>query len=101
MRVNLTEEAPVGDGVEIDEDVRVGAFGGEGAGALDKRVAASIGVGVDEDELARCFGERSEERVGFGIGIAQDGDGVPCGENAWRGEFEAEAFFECGAVDEF
>ena len=45
--------------------------------------------------------ERREECVGFGVGIAQDGDGVPGGENAWRVEFEAEARFELRAVEKF
>ena len=63
-----------------------GACGGESAGAFDERVAAGVGVGVDEDELAGGLGERGEERIGFGVGVAQDGDGVPCGEDAWAAE---------------
>ena len=76
----------------------LGAIGGEGACPLDECVAAGIGVGVDEDQLARCLGESSEERVGFRVGVAKNGDRVPCRENVGRGELEVEARFELGAV---
>ena len=84
QRVDLAEQAPIGDGVEVDEDVGVGACGGEGAGAFDERVAAGIGVGIDEEELAGGFGERGEECVGFGVGVAEDSDGVPGGQERGR-----------------
>ena len=53
QRIGLAEQAPVGDGVEIDEDVRVRARCRESPGALDERVAAGVGIGIDEDDLAR------------------------------------------------
>ena len=63
-----------------------GACGGKCAGAFDKCMAAGVGVGVDEDELAGGLGECGEEGIGFGVGVAEDGDGVPRGENAWAAE---------------
>lgn len=55
--VYLAEEAPVGDWVEVGEEVSIWPGGGEGLGALDESEAAGIGVGVDEEELAGVLGE--------------------------------------------
>ena len=60
-----------------------GARGRESPGALDEREAAGVGVGIDEEDLAGRLGERGEEGIGLGVGVAQDGDRVPCGERAW------------------
>ena len=89
-RIGVAEEAPVGDGVEIDEDVSAGAGRRERAGALDERVAAGVGVGVNEEDLAGRLGERGEEGIGFGVGVAQDGDGMPGGDERGRRERQAE-----------
>ncbi len=62
-------------------------------------MAPGIGVGIDEDELARGFSECGEEGIGFGVCIAEDGDGVPRGENGGRLQCEAEAVFERSAVE--
>ena len=83
QRIDLAEQAPVGDGVEVDEDMRVRARRRQGRGAFDERVAAGVGVGIDEEKLAGRLGERGEEGVGLGVGVAQDGDRVPGGEDAW------------------
>ena len=81
--------------------MRVGAGSSKSAGAIDERMAAGVGVGIDENELTGCFGKRFEDCVGFGVGVAEDGYGMPCSENARRGEFEAEALFELDAREEF
>ena len=88
MRVNLAEQAPVGHGVEIYEDVGVRARCREGTSALDERVAAGVGVGIDEDELAGHMGERREKCIGFGVGVAMNGDRMPGGQERGRRERE-------------
>ena len=96
---HVGEKAPIGDCFEVDVDVRVGARGGELPGALDERVAAGVGVGVDEDELAGGSGEHGEESVSFSVGVSEDGDGVPGGEDGGRRESDAELGFDCIAVE--
>jgi len=96
--VDVRQEAPVSDGIEISEDVGVGARSGEGAGAFDEGAAAGVGVGIYEDELAGGCSERGEECSGLGVCVPEDGDGVPCGEDGGRREGNAEAGFECGTV---
>ena len=46
------------------------------------------------EELAGRLRESSEEGIGLGIGVAENGDGVPGGEHRGRLEREAELCFE-------
>jgi len=73
-RVHLAEEAPVSNGVEVDEDMGVRAGFRQRLRALDERVASGVGVGVDEEKLAGGLGERGEERIGFNGRVFEDGD---------------------------
>ncbi len=70
----------------------------EGAGALDERAAAGVGVGIAEEELGVGLGrdlfERGEERVGFGGGVLLEGDGVVGDEERGGAEVEATAGFD-------
>ena len=100
QRIRMAEQAPVSDRVEVNEDVRLGARCREGLGAFDERMAAGVGVGIDEDELTGGLGKRGEEGIGLGIGVAKDGDRVPGGDESGRREREAEAGFERCAVRE-
>ena len=77
------EQAPISDGVEIDEDVRVGARCRKSSSAFDEREAAGVGVGIDEEELAGRLRERGKECIGLCVGVAQDGDRVPGGKQSW------------------
>src|SRR5258708_12568108 len=49
--VHLTEETPIGESVEIYEDMRIHAGGGKGASAGDKLTAAGVGVGIAKENL--------------------------------------------------
>ena len=76
--------------------LRVGPCCGDGTRAFDECVTAGVGVGVDKDQLPGSLLESREKGVGFGIGIAQDGHGMPCSEDDGRREFDVEALFERG-----
>ena len=69
----LAEEAPVGDGREIDEEAGVRVAEAEGADAVHQGVAAGVGVGVAEENLVggvecQVF-EGGEECFRFGDGV--------------------------------
>ena len=59
----MAEEAPVGDGVEIDEDVCVGVALHKVAGALHEGVTAGVGVGIAEDDLAVAIWSSAAKRA--------------------------------------
>ncbi len=69
--------------------MRVGPCYGDGTRAFDECVTAGVGVGVDKDQLPGSLLESREKGVGFGIGIAQDGHGMPC-SRGWRSDCELE-----------
>ncbi len=61
-RIDLAKEAPVSHGVEVDEDMRVGARCRQRSSTLDECMASSIGVGVDENDLAGRTGSMRRRR---------------------------------------
>src|ERR1019366_3662218 len=64
----LAQQAPVGDGRKVDEEMCVGMRLAEGADVGRQMMAAGIGVGKAEDDLAGEGFECREYRVGFGGG---------------------------------
>ena len=80
----MAEQTPVCDSVKIDKDVGVSARCRESPGAINEREASRIGIGINEEDLARRLSERGEKCIGLSVGVAQDGDGMPRGDNRRR-----------------
>jgi hypothetical protein len=59
--VDLTKQAAISGGIEVDEDVGVGSLLGARSCALDQRLAAGVGVGINEDKLTSHQFHRRKE----------------------------------------
>src|SRR5258708_7968688 len=84
--VHLTEETPIGESVEIYEDMRIHAGGGKGASAGDKLTAAGVGVGIAKENLIGKSSERLKEWRGLLDRVPHDGHGLMSEKDRWDSE---------------
>ncbi len=83
QETSVLQKAPVGHGAEVDEDMRVSMLADKFVSALHQTVAAGVGVGIAEDDLAFDLSERGEERVCLLCGVLQQSYRM-IGHDGWR-----------------
>src|SRR5258708_3601179 len=92
--VHLTEETPIGESVEIYEDMRIHAGGGKGASAGDKLTAAGVGVGIEKENLIGKSSERLKEWRGLLDRVPRDGHGMISDKDRWLFDADLQDGFE-------